>query len=386
MLWLLEDSVLNAINTPHKLTDTQVAEAMAAIGSPRGNADRVMSVSGDRATIHVVGVMTTAPSFMAYYFGGGNVLFGDISSAAHSADADPAIKHVDFAFDSGGGEALPTAAVGDIIAGMKTPTRAVVSTAASAAYWLASQADEIVAEGRASQVGSIGVVQTMRKPSESSLAEITSTNAPNKRPNPETEEGRAVIRAEIDPMHELFATAVAVGRDVTIEKVNSDFGRGGMMLAAQAIEAGMIDGMLEKIQVKPKATQPKATGAKIMDLATLQAEHPALFAQVKALGHEEGAAAELDRVKFHTLMGKKTGATAFALDACMNGTAKDDTEAMVEYMTVGRNKSDLDSREKDEQELDGNDPAGASEEAREKTVVDAATRTALEACGLEMEG
>lgn len=382
MLWLLEDNTLNAISTPYSLTDTQIADAAAAIGSPRGNADRIMTVSGDSATINIVGVMTTAPNFMAYYFGGGNVLFGDIIAAVQSAESDPNIKNIDFYFNTGGGEAHPTVAAGDIIAGMKKPTRAIVTLAASAGYWLASQTDKMVATDRSARVGSIGVVRTMRKPSESSLIEVTSTNAPNKRPNPETEEGQAIIRSEIDPMHDLFATAVAVGRNTTIEKVNSDFGKGGMMLAAQAIEVGMIDGMLE--QSKPKVSKTKATGAKIMDLATLQAEHPALFAEVKALGHSEGAAAELDRVKFHTLMGKKTGATAFALDACMNGTAKDDTEAMVEYMTVGRNKSDVDDRAADEENLKGNDPASADEKAREGTAINDIFEQAGANLGLDM--
>lgn len=369
MLWLLENGTLDAISASHKLTDAQISGAMASIGDPRGSAERVMTIAGDTATINVVGVMTTAPSFMAYYFGGGNVLFGDIEEAARSAEADPAIKSIDFFFNSGGGEALPTVATGDIIAAMKKPTRAIVSVAASAAYWLASQADEVLAASRASHVGSIGVVNSRGKPSESAYAEITSTNAPNKRPDPETEEGRAVIREEIDPMHELFATAVAVGRNVTIEKVNADFGKGGMMLAAQAITAGMIDGMLEKIKTKTTKNQPKATGAKIMDLATLQAEHPAVFAAAKALGHTEGAAAELDRVKYHALMGQKTGATEFALDACLKGTDKGNTECQVEYMTFGRNKTDLSARGADEQELDGNAPAAVDEKARETAAV-----------------
>lgn len=363
-MWLLQESIRVAMQQAQPLSEAQTAQAMAAIGGPSGDADRVMVVSGDSATISVSGVMTSRPNFMAYYYGGGNTLYGDIVTAIHAAEADPAIKSVDFAFKSGGGEAQPVATVGDAIAAMKKPTRAIVTVAASAAYWLASQADKIVAVDRASMAGSLGAVQTLEKPSESRLIDVTSTNAPNKRPNPETDEGAAVIRAELDQFHDLFATAVAVGRDKSIETVNNTFGRGGMMLAEQALAAGMIDAI--GVQT---TTKTKITGATAMDLETLQASHPALYAQVLAQGHTNGAAAELDRVKFHGLMGQKTGATAFALAACLEGKGKDDTECMVEYMTFGRNGADIAARAADETQLNGNNPAPVDESARETAAI-----------------
>lgn len=388
-MWLLQDSVLQAITQSVTLSDDQKAEAMAAIGGPRADAERVMVKSGSHATINVVGVMTSTPSWMAYFFGGGNTLYGDIRAAIQDAESDPEVKEVDFYFNSGGGEAQPVTAVGDLIAAMGKPTRAIVDTAASAAYWLASQTDNIVMRDRASQVGSIGVVRTQVKPSESAYIEVTSTNAPNKRPNPETEEGLAVIRAEIDPMHDLFATAVAVGRDTTVEMVNNNFGRGGMVLATKAIEVGMADGFLTASET-PKPVTTKAEGAKIMDLATLKAEHPGLVAQIRDEGYEagkkDGAAAEEKRVKFHAMMGEKTGATAFALTAIKNGTPTDDVEAQVEYMTCGRNGSDLAARQEDEAALAGNNPAEATDEAREQAAVKNVFDIASGSLGFSMEG
>jgi ClpP class serine protease len=368
MIWLLQESVRVAMESATPLSAAQIDHAMAAIGDPIGRADRVLSVSGDTATINIAGVMTKAPSFMAYFFGGGNVLYGDLDAAIDAAEGNPAIKNVDFVIESGGGEAQPAADLGDRIAAISKPTRALVKTAGSAAYWAASQADSIVALSRSSRVGSIGAATIAAKPSESSSVSVTSTNAPNKRPNPETEEGLAAIRSELDQFHELFATAVAVGRDKGIETVNNTFGRGGMMLADQALAAGMIDAV--GVQAKtPTKTPTKTIGATTMDLATLQAEHPALLAQVQTAARAEGAAAELDRVKFHALMGQKTGATAFALQACLEGKGKDDTECQVEYMTFGRNNSDLEARSTDEQEIANNNPAAVDESAREVAAV-----------------
>jgi ClpP class serine protease len=362
MIWLLQESVRVAMGTAPPLSTAQIDHAMAAIGDPIGRADRVLSVAGSTATINITGVMTTAPSFMAYFFGGGNVLYGDLDAAISAAEGNPAITDVDFVVNSGGGEAQPAVELGDRIAAMSKPTRALVKTAGSAAYWAASQAGSIVAVSRGSQVGSIGAATIAAKPSESGSIAIASTNAPNKRPNPETEEGQAVIRAELDQFHDLFATAVAVGRDKDIETVNTTFGRGGMMLAEQALAAGMIDAV--DVQAKKPTKKPTRTGATTMDLATLQAEHPALLAQVQTAARAEGAAAELDRVKFHALMGQKTGATAFALQACLEGKGKDDTDCQVEYMTFGRNNADLDARASDEKDLDGNKPAAVDEDAR----------------------
>lgn len=373
-LWLLEDSVLNAMQSAPAPTAAQLAEVTAALGAggSNGSPDRVMTVTDGVARIHVKGVMTSAPSFMAYYFGGGNTLYGDLMAAARTADADPAVKRVDFVINSGGGEAAPVIALGDTIAAMKTPTRAVAAYAASAAYWVASQADEIVAEGRGSSFGSIGVVRMMYKPSERSVVEVASTNAPNKRPDPETAEGQAVIKAELDEYHDLFATAVAVGRDKSVKTVNNDFGRGGMMLAAKALDVGMIDKIGDTATSGTKPTKTKTTtGATIMDLATLKREHPALVAQIETDARAEGAAAELDRVKFHIKMGQRTGAMDVASAACLNGIAKDDGDTTAEYLSAGMNKGNLADRAADETELADNNPAPATEEGKEQAFTSA---------------
>lgn len=384
MPWLLDPTVQQALEAAHPLTQAQIDTAMAAVGGPSGNADRVLVTSGDSATISITGVMTSRPSMMAYYFGGGNTLYGDLAAAINTVEMDPNIKSVDFIVNSGGGEAQPAVDLGDMIAGMKKPTRALVQTAASAAYWAASQADTIVALSRASRVGSIGAATVAYKPSTQHSIDVASTNAPNKRPNPETEEGLAVIRAELDEFHDLFATAVAVGRDKSIETVNNDFGRGGMMLAQKALEAGMIDSIgLQESKPQAKAS---VTGAMTMDLATLQAQHPALHAQVLAEGHKQGVAAELDRAKFHAKMGTNTGAVAVAMAAIAAGTAKDDGETMAEYLTCNANNADLAGRLADEQALAGNAPAAEDEGVKQKLVADAAANAALAALGLEPVG
>jgi hypothetical protein len=56
-----------------------------------------------------------------------------------------------------------------------------------------------------------------------------------------TEAGRAQILEMVDSLGELFAGRVAQFRNVSVDKVKSDFGQGKMLIARQAVAAGMAD-------------------------------------------------------------------------------------------------------------------------------------------------
>ncbi|TPL40683.1 S49 family peptidase [Mesorhizobium sp. B2-4-6] len=121
----------------------------------------------------------------------------------------------------------------------------VVGSAASAGYWIASAANEITIE-RTALVGSIGVVSAVPKQVEPDadgemLIEIVSTNAPNKRPDPSTEDGRGEIVAVLDAIEQQFVADVAKGRKTSVDKVIADFGKGGVKVGKAAVSAGMAD-------------------------------------------------------------------------------------------------------------------------------------------------
>lgn len=347
-LWLIDPSVMMMMERAPTPSADQIAAFRADAGGV-GNAGSVMVKAGDVARIDIIGVLTSTPDWIAEFFGGGNTVYGDIVAAIDSAESDPAIKSVEFFYNSPGGEAQPVAALGDRIAAMKKPTTARIVTAASAAYWLASQADSLIADGVASTVGSIGVVVSMIKPSVSPYIDVTSENAPNKRPDPETAEGKAAIQGLLNQMEDLFVTAVAVGRDTTVDDVHNNFGKGGLLLAKQALDAGMIDSIATQ---KPTVSiQTVDTGDSKMDLEKLKAEHPGLFNQVFAQGKEAGSKEEADRVKFHLTMGKNMNAHAIAIDACLTGKAKDDGETTALYLDAGVKKRALDDRSADENDV-----------------------------------
>jgi ClpP class serine protease len=139
-------------------------------------------------------------------------------------------------------------AFADIVAAgtkKKYTTAFVAGSAASAAYWIASAASEIAME-RTGMVGSIGVVaaipvQVAPDAGGDLWIEIVSSGAPNKRPDPVSEDGRGEIVAMLDAVEKQFVADVARGRRTTVEKVLADFGRGGIKVGSDAIKAGMAD-------------------------------------------------------------------------------------------------------------------------------------------------
>ena len=153
-----------------------------------------------------------------------------------------------FIFDTPGGAVSGVNATADLMdkAKKQKPTCAFVSgSAASAGYWLASQAGEIVME-RTALVGSVGVVVSTSKQTEVDAdgrmeIEIVSSNAGNKRVDPSTEDGQGEIRGMLDAIEREFIADIARGRGISTETVIEKFGQGGVKVGSDAIAAGMAD-------------------------------------------------------------------------------------------------------------------------------------------------
>lgn len=389
-MWLLEAGTMARIEqaysagvTPNTDQEVKHAEAYAA-----ANADgpRILSKAGNNAQVSVRGVLTQAPSFMAMLFGGGNTTYPEIIASIASAEADPEIETITLDVDSPGGQ---WAGVFDAVAALQNaakPIKARVSgMSASAAYLLTSQADEVSASNPGVLVGSIGVVQGFRVDPE--VVEITSTNAPNKRPDVTTAKGVEAVREELDPMHELFVESIASARGVTVEKVNAEFGKGGVVLAGEAQKRGMIDSVVGAPAlrvVEPAATtataerggeEPEKTS---MDLATLKAQHPELFAQVVQMGVDK----ERDRVIGHLTMGEGSGAMPTAVKAVKEGAEMTNT-LQAEYLTAGMNRRDLQSMGQDNP--DTGSPAALTDEEKDKQASAAILKSAAAVAGVELE-
>src|SRR5690606_27480192 len=170
----------------------------------------------------------------------------------------------------------------------------------------------------AAMFGSIGTAVSLFVDEE--VVTLTNTDSPDKRPDPRTEEGRAVIVQFLDAINELFVDAIARGREVSASVVTSEFGRGRTVLASEAKRRGMIDSISKparKAAVRAEAQEtpelqaedniPPAPGGahteKPMTLEELKAQHPelckALVAEAEENARKDAVAKERDRVEAH---------------------------------------------------------------------------------------
>lgn len=380
-MWLLETSIKRAIEnagaqgfTP---TAQQTEEFNASLSAGPTDTSRVMAVASGKAQIDVRGVLTKTPSIMARIFGGGNTTYTELEAAIVSADADDTIDEIIMAVDSPGGS---VDGLFELIAAMqavKTPIRVEASKAVSAAYAIVAQAGSVAATGPAAQFGSIGIVLDAYL-SENKVS-ITSSKAPKKRPDLSTEEGRAVIREELDALHDLFVEAIADGRGVSADNVNAKFGEGATLLAGEALKRGMIDSIITK-QTTAK-TGGNQQEAKSMDLQTLKAQHPDVYAAAV----QEGRDQERDRVGAHLKMGEASGDMKTAIGAIGDGSAMTAT-LQATYLAAGMNRSDVQARQDDDAEASAADEANASDADAEAAAGDNILTLAAEFCGVELEG
>ncbi len=340
-MWFLTQELYDAM---HSQADLKIdAEALEAfMGLDRGEGKRIMSVEGSTATINVQGVLTNTPNIMAELFGGGNTTYPEIAAAIHQAEGNDKVTAIDFNINSGGGSVDGMFDTMALIAGMGKPTRAVVNgLTTSAAYGIASQTNEIVATRPTDTVGSIGIATA--QVIEDDVVHITSTNAPNKRPDASTEEGRKVIQAQLDEVESEFIAAIAEGRGVSTDTVKADFGRGGVMIARKGVASNVIDRILTPTSQSP-ATQQEAHA---MDKKTLKAEHPELFAEIIA----EGAAEAREHIEAHLELGKAGGEAGLKIAlAAIEAGEKIGPKLTAQYQVAALKQGQIDARNEDEEE------------------------------------
>lgn len=291
--------------------ENEAPEAVAArLGRELRNTHTVVERDGV-AIIPVVGPLFRYANLFTQISGATSyeILAQDLTTALD----DPAIKAVILDIDSPGGEVNGVAELAGMVfeARGRKPVLAYASgDAASGAYWLASAASEIVVS-ETSALGSIGVVGLYRRKEgkeAANVVEIVSSQSPNKRPDPSTEEGRARLQSRIDAMAEVFVNTVARNRNITPEQVAERFGAGDVMIGANAVAVGMAErvGSLERLIAELASRSPTTSPPTVegffnqdktendtMNLETLMREHPDLAKQLR----QEGASTERERIK-----------------------------------------------------------------------------------------
>jgi ClpP class serine protease len=359
MGWLLKDDTYQAMAHAHAggfvVTAAQAQEHGAKFEPTAEGLPRNMRIAGDVAEIRIEGALTKKPDFFAWLFGGGNTTYTQIQQGLQIALADAAIKRVHLYVDSPGGHVDGLFDTLAMLDAFPKPVSVTASQACSAAYAIAAVAGKITATNEGAEFGSIGVAARFVVLDE--IVDITSTNAPDKRPDVRTEEGKETVRKQLDAIHDLFVDAIAAGRSTTSDKVNETFGRGAVVLAGEAKRRRMVDKIAVKA-IRPGDNEPtdpgddevaQTIGAEpqkdiTMNLEQLKAQHPELYKQCVAEGHAAGLAAgqtaERKRVTAHLKLAKTMNAHDVAFKAIESGASVMDEDVHADYLSAGMNRRD----------------------------------------------
>lgn len=228
-----------------RLTRAEIDERIGARAQTTGRI-----TSGSLAVIPLHGVITNRAS-----------MFTDVSGVTSierfrarlmESVADPSIESTLIDIDSPGGAVDGVIEMAEEIRALRggeKPIRAIANTeAASAAYWLGSQADEFIVTP-SGEVGSIGVwsahidqsVQQEQNGLKVSLISAGKYKVEGNPFEPLNEEARASMQAGVDRYYAAFVSDVAKGRQVSRATVEANFGQGRMVSPAAALAAGMVD-------------------------------------------------------------------------------------------------------------------------------------------------
>ena len=237
-LWGLEEASFQTMMNAMKNVD------IAAIaGQSLEITDSTIQIKDGIAMIPIQGLLTKGTdSPLARLIFGSGTSYLELIRAVGEADLNAEVELIHYLVDSPGGDMNGAFDAAKAIKESKKPSVAIVSgMAASAAYLLASQADEIKSVNEADRVGSIGVLRRLF--TSENIHNITSNNAPFKAPDPREQEGIDKIKEQLDMVHNLMSKVIAEGRNTDQATVNRDFGKGMLFTSDIAINHGMIDGI-----------------------------------------------------------------------------------------------------------------------------------------------
>ncbi|WP_027489375.1 S49 family peptidase [Rhodanobacter sp. OR92] len=263
--WLIQQEALETVlAVANRCGDPEALQTR--LGRPLDNA-RTVSMRDGVAVIPVTGPIFRYANLFTEISGATST--GTLARDIQSALDNKYVRAIVLDINSPGGEATGINELGKLIRAGRDikPIKAYAGgTMASAAFWLGSAADEVIIDETA-VLGSIGVLMsyldTSARDAKSDVrtVEIVSSQSPDKRINPATDEGRAKVQSIVDALAEVFVNAVASNRGVTPQTVLADFGRGGVLIGAAAVKAGMADriGSLESViaELAGSASLPK---------------------------------------------------------------------------------------------------------------------------------
>lgn len=220
--------------------------------APKSRVNTVSSAkSGAVAVIPVYGMIMHRGSMMSDISGGGGASIEGLRQDLRAAVNNPSVKAIVLDVDSPGGDVDGVEEFAqEIYEARKQKKISAVSNClcASAAYYLASQASDMVVSP-SSLTGSIGVYTVHADYSKNdemngvrcTLIKFGENKAEGIDFEPLSDSAREHMQEMVDGFGAMFEKAVARGRGVKQDDVHKKFGQGRIFDARQAVKLGMAD-------------------------------------------------------------------------------------------------------------------------------------------------
>lgn len=250
--------------TPEQLSERKERKHCSII--PTGKSTYSDGISLDSAPKGSIALITYHNVIIKRGDGCGNYGTEYISSLIEKAAANPNIESIIIDLDSPGGSGAaverPSEAIREARKNKPVIVYAGNGMVASAAYWIASQADEIYATYESDEIGSIGAYVMMLDYEKFMAAEYNtkveavyaskSTSKNKGYRDWQSGDSNHLVKIEIDPFNELFHNAVRSGRG---SKLNDEVLDGRLVMANEALSFGLIDGIKTFAQVIDRARE-----------------------------------------------------------------------------------------------------------------------------------
>lgn len=266
-----------------RLSDVEVREAIG--DAPQTAAARRLqdaATPGSVAVLPLFGIVSHRIRQVQDISGPGGTSTEGFAQRFRQALNDSSVDAIVIDVDSPGGSVFGVPELADEIynaRGQKKVVAVANASAASAAYWLASSAQELVVTP-SGEVGSIGVWTAHQDYSsyleaagvKTSLISAGKYKVEGNPYEPLSEDARAAIQASVNDYYDMFAKAVARNRGVKAADVRGGFGEGRMVAAKDAVAQGMAD----RVATLDETIQRLASGGRLKNPNKVAAAERAL--------------------------------------------------------------------------------------------------------------
>ena len=294
---------------------------------------------GNVGIIHISGIISRHTDMFAQFFGLGSASVENIAKDFQSLLDNEEVKSIILDFDTPGGAITGVNELSEIIynaRGIKPIKAYVTGLACSAGYFLASACDEIIID-EMGQVGSIGVMRVVSKQNDKSVI-FKSSQSPMKNIEADSELGKAEYQAKVDYLASIFIDKVAKYRGITSDEVITRGNKGGVLVGAVAVTAGLADrlGSMDMLINELNNMNKNHKEKKMQENEKLEEKHVDV-AQIEA----NAVAAERKRVA-ELMAINVAGCEKIVQEAISNGATVADTNArIVAYIQSEEYKASL---------------------------------------------